>query len=104
MAVVAARVQGKRTRFVALAAGFAMVATVGCNHENNNWRFLARVVGTNAQTVCLKLVDDGPGYINNDCLDRADVVGLPADIGTGECLRLNQKLHADLVYEGRGEC
>jgi hypothetical protein len=80
-----------------------MVATVGCNREND-WRFTALVVGKDTETVCLALVDDGPGYINNDCLDRSDVVGLPVDVREGECLRLNQKLHADLIYEGRGGC
>jgi hypothetical protein len=97
-------VRVRRTAVASAPIGVVVFTLVSCTGDNDDWRFSARVVGTDAETVCLALVDDGPGYINNDCLDRSEVVGMPDDIRDGECLRLNQKLHADLIYEGRGDC
>ena len=95
------RVTGRCVAAIVLSV--AAIGLVGCDGDNN-WRFSARVLEADEETVCLKLLDDGPGYINNGCLKRTDVVGLPEDVLAGECLRLNQKIHADLIYEGRSDC
>lgn len=87
----------------AIVLGVAAIGLVGCDGDNN-WRLSARVLEADEETVCLALLDDGPGYINNGCPKRTDVVGLPEDVLAGECLRLNQKFHADLIYSGRSDC
>lgn len=87
----------------AIVLSVAAIGLAGCDGDSD-WRFSARVVEADDETVCLALLDDGPGYIDNGCLKRTDVVGLPEDVRTGECLRLNQKIHADLIYEGRTDC
>ena len=70
---------------------------------DNDWRFSARVLEVRAAEVCLELVDDGPRYLDG-CVPSVDVVGLPGDVGVGDCLRLNQRLHGDLEFEGLAEC
>ena len=69
-----------------------------------DWRFSARVNKVQAGAVCLSLIGDGPGYVENGCVERKDIVGLPEDIRVDECLRLNQQLHSELVYEQRERC
>lgn len=81
----------------------ALVFLLRACGENSDWRFSARVVEVRAADVCLALVDDGPGYVNG-CVPRGGVVGLPGDVRVGDCFRLNQRLHGDLNYEGRGRC
>ncbi len=48
----------------AIVLSVAAIGLVGCDGDNN-WRFSARVLEADEETVCLKLLDDGPGYINN---------------------------------------
>jgi hypothetical protein len=94
------------TGFVALALAVVVLYALvlrACSAQND-WRFSARVEEVRVDAVCLSLVGGGPGYVENDCLLRADIVGLPSDIRPDECVLLNQELHSDLVYEGRESC
>jgi len=72
--------------------------------DESDWHFSARVERVEGISVCLALLGDGPGYVENHCIPIADIVGLPSDVAAGECLRLNQPLHSSLVFEKRRPC
>lgn len=89
--------------FVALPT-LALVLLLRACGDGGDWRFRAQVVEARDAELCLRLIDDGPGYLDGTCVPTAEIVDLPDSIRSGDCIRLNQQLHGDLVYERRTEC